>query len=84
MHLFPKIGSLESNMREHVIEKSHHDVVSSLSGGCSAKSNPRPKGRPFKPSLVKDPRQKDLSSFLVNVSVSSIDDSSTNDDVDAL
>jgi hypothetical protein len=84
MQLFPKTGSLEGNMREHVIGKSHHDAVSNLSGGCSTKSDPKPKGRPFRPSSVKDPRQKDLSSFLVNVGVSSIDDSSTNDGVDAL
>ena len=84
MNLFPKTGSLEGNLREHVIGKSHHDAVSHISSGCSTKSDPKPKGRPSKPSSSKDPRQKDLSSFLVNVSVPSFDDSSTNDGVDAL
>ena len=84
MHLFPKTGTLESNMREHVIGKSHHDAVSHISSGCSTKSDPKSKGRPSKPSSSKDPRQKDLSSFLVNVGVPSVDDSSTNDGVDAL
>ena len=69
---------------EHVIGKSHHDAVSDISSGCSTKSDPKPKGCPSKSSSSKDPRQTDLSSFLVNVSVPSVDDSSTNDGVDAL
>ena len=56
MHLFPKTASLESIMREHVIGKSHHDAVSHISIGCSTKSDPKPKGRPFKPPSSKDPR----------------------------
>ena len=84
MHLFSKTGSLEINLQEHVIGKSHHDAVSHISSGFSTKSDSKFKGRPPKPSSSKDPRQKNLGSFFVNVGFPSVDDSSTNDGVDAL
>ena len=69
LNLFPKTGSLESNLREHVNGKAHNVVVRASIGAKQLHtSDPKPKGRPPKPPSGKDHAQRDLSSFLVHVS----------------
>ena len=67
LNLFPKIGSLESNLCEHVNGKAHDDVVGASNRATQLNtSDPKPKGPP-KPPSGKDYAQRDLSSFLVHV-----------------
>ena len=68
LNLFPKTGSLESNLREHMNGKAYNVALGAFIGAAQLyTSDPKPKGRPPKPPSAKDHAQQDLSSFLVHV-----------------
>ena len=68
LNLFPKTGSLESNLCEHVNGKAHDDAIGASNRATQLyTSDPKRKGQPLKPPSGKDYAQRDLSSFLVHI-----------------